>query len=186
MLEQKHIFLAVPLPKRFRSDFLDIQQQILSKREYLIPVDSKIPHITLFNFGNQSKNKLSKISNIVENKTLELNNTTLNINELGTFKKGKIVYFFKVSESPQLSNFHNHLKNDLQDYISEHNMVYIPHLTIAKSYQTDSRINPLKESEIKNLFNVSWSFRISELGLYGKDMSKPNPQQEMLVRIPIK
>lgn len=183
-------FIGIPLAQKYQQEFEDLQTNITQISPLFKTTHPKSPHITVYYLNKVSQSALPTITNEVKKHIRILGGVKLKIGGLGYFGKDKPrVLFSEVQYPPQLQEFNKVISKSLSIYCaSDNNLPFHPHVTLAWiGYPKAQKAFKIYKAELNSRFErVSWIFNITEVILYGVDISKQPEYHEKLISFRVK
>jgi RNA 2',3'-cyclic 3'-phosphodiesterase len=181
-------FIGIPLPNEFKANFRDAANEISAKLPSLETVDLLTPHITMYYLNEQSQLALESVQAKVRKQIGLLAGATVEVGGMGVFggDMPKVVYVQAECSKP-VYRFHAEISKELTTHSAvDNDFGFVPHVTIARIKEADAEAFLEHRDEIgRILSSFSWSFRVTELCLYGVDSRKQPEHQTQLLNFEV-
>lgn len=174
-------YIAIPVPEQFHPEYRKLLYEVGRIAPNLRLDKPDNPHITVLHMGRVKEEDLSFVKHVTLDETREMSSAQLSIGGRGYFSDRDSnrpnVLYLKVKSPPELVRTHNALRNRLHLYMGGQYFGYTPHVTVAFVDSLSGEESFLGKKPIKRLLDgVSWTFNLSELVLFGKDLELDNPR----------
>lgn len=182
-------FIGIPLPTTFQEDYRSLLNRIGSLSKSIEVMNPETPHITIYYLAKFPTLMPSHIVEILKPEVNSLITSVVTIGKFGIFGGENPKTIFLDTTCPEsLIPFRKTIskilvKNSAQDNF----MPFYPHMTVAKLKAEKYKEEFINlQPKLKELLdNVSWTFPITELVLYGADSTQSPEYQEKLALVPI-
>lgn len=182
-------FIGIPLPGEFQKDY----EALLCQANVIDPniktVNPLTSHITVYYLDKFPTLIPAHTAELLKSKINLLANSQITVSGFGSFGgQNPKTLFLAILCPTELKQFRKSIfkilaKNSAQD----NSMPFYPHMTIAVVKAENYEKNFIHfQPQLKALLdNVTWTFTITELVIYGVDSIQSPEYQEKLVVIPI-
>lgn len=183
-------FIGIPIPEKYQQSFEGLLEKIPQINPLFKPPYFQTPHITICYLDKQSQSDLQIIAEKVKYYLEILKGVHLKIGGFGYFRKDDPrVLFLDVDYPKALKKFNEVITKDLLVYSAiDKNLPFHPHVTVAWIGDPEAqKVFKAYKSELESVLEeVDWSFKITEVVIYGADSTKKPEYQERLISLPIK
>lgn len=182
-------FIGIPIPEKYQKSFEKLLKEIpqinpLFKAPYM-----KTPHITVCYLDKQSQEDLFRIAEKVRKHLAILENIELKIGGFDYFKGDEPrVVFLDVEYPKALKEFNEVIARSLAVYAPAEKLPFHPHVTVSWVGDPEAqRVFKAHQSELEDLLDkIDWTFKLTEIVLYGADSAKQPEYQEKLISLKVK
>ncbi len=185
----QNCFLGVSLPEEYHAEFKDTLLKIRLVAPHFKPAMVQNPHITCVFLGQQDEKDFPEIVKITKQCAITPQKISLSANTLGVFteKRPRVVYI-NTNPDAYFSDLVRTLEDNLQKYTSKQNRdeeTY--HVTLGRNTTRHTQKAFLDVmQEVKELTaKINWKCPITEINLYGRNMSHPTRVQRKIATIPL-
>jgi 2'-5' RNA ligase len=185
----QNCFLGVPLPSEYHAQLKELILRIRLIAPHFKPASVQNPHITCVFLGQHDEKDFPEIIKITKQSATIPHNLSVAVTTLGVFteKRPRVVYLSIASDQHFLSFVHT-LETQLEKYINKKNReeeTY--HLTLGRNTTRHTQKAFLDViQEIEDLTQkIKWICPVTQINLYGIDMSHPSRIQRKIASIPI-
>lgn len=190
MKEYTSCFIGIPLPKQYQQEFETLLKELSQINPQLETTYPYTPHVTGYYLDKQSQFYLPDIAKSVKSKLNILKSAEMTIGGFGYFI-GDVprVIFLNVSYPDNFREFNIALAEILKKfYDPDNDLPFYPHMTVGRlRTQSAQQLFEQSKSNLKIRLNqVSWTFPIREVVLYGADSTKQPQYQEKLIPLAVR
>ncbi len=182
-------FIGIPIPEKYQKSFENLLEKIPQISPLFKPPYLRTPHITVCYLDKQSQTDLVKIADRVKNYLQILKGVQLEIGGFGYFREDDPkILFLNVDYPESLKEFNKVITKNLSVYsATEKNLPFHPHVTVAWVGEPEAQqVFKAYQSKLKAVLDeVSWSFEITEVVLYGADSTKKPEYQEKIISLEV-
>ncbi|OGE64270.1 2'-5' RNA ligase [Candidatus Daviesbacteria bacterium RIFCSPLOWO2_02_FULL_36_7] len=187
MISYTSYFIGIPMPEKYQQGFEDLQADVSQISPLFKTTHPKTPHITAYYLDKQTQSALPEIAESVKKYLEILNGVKLKVGGFGYFRgDDPKVLFLDVDYPEAFNEFNKIISKSLSVYYSsDKDLPFHPHITVAWVGDPKSqKAFKLYQSDLKSLLDkINWSFKITEVVLYGVDSTKKPEYLEKLITL---
>ena len=175
-------FIALELPDKIKAEIKKLQQELKKANVQARWVDPEIAHLTLAFLGSTPPNKITPISQILENKASQIKTASLHLSKLGCFPNSaspRIIFVDLAGETKKINFLTKKIRKNLKkEKIWFDKKPFSAHLTLGRIKKRKNLTKILKRVRIKKI-----KFQAKEIILNKSQLGPAGPAYTKLKKV---